>query len=303
MRVTVLFALCLAWGLSSTDAAAQGAPKPAPTGAAPTGAAPPPPPTVGVGVDASKAVPLAPDAIKKLKSGDPSQIKAGLDEVRMSGKGGASAVPAIAELLKSGLTLALTQAAIETLGDTETEGASDSVAWYVKHRNVGMRRAAVQALAKTKGAVAVKALRGALSDSDPAVRGLSATALGAMRAKDAVGDLFAALDHKVPEAAASIGMLCAGGECDKLASKLGNLPFDVVTSGLDQVLFRPSTDVSDDTKVKVIGRVRELGTGEANRFLREVQKKWPATWSQRVKQSIEQAVLATSGSPGGGGGQ
>jgi hypothetical protein len=117
-----------------------------------------------------------------------------------------------------------------------------------------------------------------------------------------VGDLFVALDHKVAEAAASIGQLCAGNECDRLASKLGGVPFDVVTSGLDQVLFRPASDVSDDVKVKIVGRVRELGTGEANRFLRDVQTKWPGTWSQRVKQAVDQAVLATSGSPGATGG-
>ena len=68
------------------------------------------------------------------------------------------------------------------------------------------------------------------------------------------------------------------------------------------MLFRPAADVSDDIKVKVVGRVRELGTGEANRFLRDVQTKWPKTWSQRVKQAIDQAVLATSASPGAGGG-
>ena len=123
-----------------------------------------------------------------------------------------------------------------------------------------------------------------------------------MKAKDAVGDLFVALEHKVAEAAASIGQLCAGNECDRLAGKLGSVPFDVVTGGLDQMLFRPATDVSDDVKIKVVGRVRELGTGEANRFLRDVQTKWPKTWSQRVKQAIDQAVLATSASPGAGGG-
>ena len=73
---------------------------------------------------------------------------------------------------------------------------------------------------------------------------LSATGLGSMKAKDAVGDLFVALDHKVPEAAVSIGLLCAGNECDKLAAKLGSVAFDVVTSGLEEVLFRPPADVS-----------------------------------------------------------
>lgn len=248
--------------------------------------------------EAPKAVPLPADAIKRLKSGDPGQIKSALDDVRMSGKAGAPAVPAIAELLGKGLPPPLTVAAIETLGDTESESASEALSWYVRHRTPSIRRAAVTALARTRGAAAVKALRSALSDPDPAVRGLSATGLGSMKAKDAVTDLFVALDHKVAEAAASIGQLCAGNECDRLAGKLGSVPFDVVTSGLDQVLFRPPTDVSDDVKVKIVGRVRELGTGEANKFLKDVQTKWPKTWSTRVKQSLDQAVLATAASPG-----
>jgi len=252
--------------------------------------------------DAPHAIPLPADAIKRLRSGDPAAVKGALDEVRTSARAGASAAPVIAELLQQGLTPSLTQAAIDTLGDTESEAGSAALGWYATHRNVELRRAAVQALSRTRGAVAVKALRQALSDPDPNVRGLAATGLGSMKAKDTVGDLFVALDHKVAEAAASIGQLCAGNECDRLASKLGSVPFDVVTSGLDQVLFRPPSDVSDDIKVKIVGRVRELGTGEANRFLRSVQGKWPKTWSQRVKQAIDQAVLATSGSPGTSGG-
>lgn len=248
--------------------------------------------------EAPKAVPLPADAIKRLKSGDPGQIKSALDDVRMSGKAGAPAVSAIAELLGKGLPPPLTVAAIETLGDTESESASEALSWYVRHRTVSIRRAAVTALARTRGAAAVKALRSGLSDPDPAVRGLSATGLGSMKAKDAVGDLFVALDHKVAEAAASIGQLCAGNECDRLAGKLGSVPFDVVTGGLDQVLFRPATDVSDDVKLKIVGSVRELGTGEANKFLKDVQSKWPKAWSTRVKQSIDQAVLATAASPG-----
>jgi hypothetical protein len=248
--------------------------------------------------EAPRAIPLPADAIKRLRSGDAAQIKSALDDVRTSAKAGAPAAPVVAELLEEGLPPSLTQAAIDTLGDTESEAGSEALSWYAHHRNVALRRSAVQALARTRGAVAVRTLRGSLSDPDPEVRGFAATALGNMKARDAVGDLFVALEHRVAEAAASIGQLCSGAECERLASKLGSVAFDVVTSGLDQVLFRPSNDVSDDLKVKIIGRVRELGTGEANRFLRDVQTKWPKTWSQRVKQSIDQAVLATSGSPG-----
>jgi HEAT repeat protein len=250
--------------------------------------------------DIARAVPLPSDAIKRLKSGDPSQIKSALDDVRVSGKAGAAAVPAIVELVERGQPPAITQAAIDTLADTESEAASVALAWYARHRNVGLRRAAVVALAHTRGAVAIKALRVALSDPDPGVRGVSATGLGTLKAKEAIGDLFVALDHKVAESSASIGKLCAGNECDKLAAKLGggSLPFEVVTSGLDQALLRGPPDVSDDIKIKIIARVRELGTAEANRFLRDVLGKWPKSGSPRVRQAIDQAVLATSGSPG-----
>jgi HEAT repeat protein len=252
--------------------------------------------------DAPAAVPLPADAINRLRSGDPAQIKTALDDVRMSAKAGAPAVPVIADLLRRGMTPPLTQAALDAIGDTESEAGSEAVAWYTRDRSVAIRRSAIQVLTRTRGPAAVKALRLSLSDPDAGVRGLSATGLGNMKAKDAVADLFLALDHKVAEAAASIGQLCAGNECDKLASKLGSLPFDVVTGGLDQMLFRPASDVSDDVKLQVIGRLRELGTGEANRFLRDVQAKWPKTWSAKVRQSIDQAVLATAASPGAGGG-
>jgi len=247
-------------------------------------------------VTRSPALPA--DAIKRLKSGDEVQIKSALDDVRISARAGAPAVPAIVEVLERGASAAVTQAALDTLGETEAEAASPVLATYAHHRDVALRRSAVQSLSRMRGAVAVSALRAALSDPDASVRGLAATGLGTIKAKESVADLFLALDHRVSEAAASIGRLCVGGECEHLASKLGSVPFDVVTSGLEQALSRPPPDVTDDVKVKIVGRVRELGTGQANRFLRDVQSKWPKKGSGRVKQAIDQAVLATSASPG-----
>jgi hypothetical protein len=288
MRASFVWALVLAaWcigGVGSTALAGEPRPSAAKTAAS-----------------APRSAPLPRDTVKRLKGGDPAQVKAALDDVRMAAKDGAPAVPAIADVLRAGLSPSLTKAAIETLADTENEGASDVLSSYARHRDLVLRRAAVQALAKTRGALATKALRVALSDPDPSVRGTAATALGGLAAKDAVEDLFVALDHRVNEAAASIGQLCVAQECDRLASRLGQVPFDVVTSGLDEVLFRGGKDVNDDLKVKIIGRVRELGTAEANRFLRDVQGRWPQGSSQRIRQAIDQAVLATSGSPGSAG--
>jgi hypothetical protein len=247
---------------------------------------------------APPVVPLSKASLAKLKSSDANELKSGLDDASVSGKAALAAAPVIADLLEKGLTYPLTEAAIDTLADLESESSSATLAWYVRHRSVEIRRSAVKALVRTKGAPAVKALRIALADEDPRVRGFAATGLGSLHAKEAVADLFAALDHKVNEAAVSIGQLCVPAECDALQARLGRLPFDVVSSGLDQILFRPTVEVSDDAKVKLIGRVRELGTGEANRFLRDVGARWPATWSTRVKQSVDQGIQATAGSPG-----
>ena len=233
--------------------------------------------------------------VAKLKSGDENQMKEALDEVRMAGPGGAAAAPAIAEALTLGLTLTLTQSAIETLGDLESDAGAPALAQYTSHRNVKVRRAAVKSLTRTKGAAAAPALKHALSDRDAVVRGTAASGLGSLKAKDAVPELFVALDHRVNEAAASIGQLCNAEECEQLAAKLGKLPFDVVTGGLDPVLFRPSTEISDDAKLKIVGRIREQGTIEGNKFLRAVQKRWPAGTSPRVRQAIDQAVMATAG--------
>jgi HEAT repeat protein len=233
--------------------------------------------------------------VLKLKSGDEAQIHAALDELRLAGPNGSAAAPAVAELLESGLSEQLTRQAIETLGDLDSPDASGVLAQYATHRAVPIRRAAILALTRTKGPAAAATLRRALGDADPQIRGVAASGLGALKAKDAVPDLFVALAHNVNESVASIGQLCSPEQCEQLTAKLGRLPFDILTGGLDAVLARPSTDISDDAKVKVLGHLRELGTAEANRFLKDVEKRLPKEASPRLRQAVEQAVKATSG--------
>lgn len=234
-------------------------------------------------------------AITKLKSGDEGQIRQALDDLRVAGPAGAGAAGEVSSLLNKGINDVLTVQAIDTLGDLEAAEGSPALALYATHRNVALRRAAVKALVRTKGAAAATALKKALGDQDAQVRGVAASGLGALKAKDAVPDLFIALDHKVAEAAASIGQLCNPEQCEQLAQKIGKLPFDVVTGGLEQVLARPTAEMPDDAKIKIIGRVREMGTGEANRFLKDVQARLPKGTSARITQAVEQAVKATTG--------
>jgi HEAT repeat protein len=247
---------------------------------------------------APKAAPVKADvgaALQKLKSNDEAQIRAGLDELKHAASGASNAAPQVVDVLSKGLSEPLTHLAIDTLGELENPESSPILAQYATHRTLTLRRGAVKALTRTKGAAAAAALRRALGDADAMVRNSAAAGLGALKAKDAIGDLFIALDHKLNEAAASIGQLCNAEQCEQLAGKLGKLPFDVVTTGLDPVLFRPSSEVSDDTKIKVVGRLVELGTAESNRFLKDVEKRLTKETSARLRQSVEQGVKATTG--------
>ena len=240
------------------------------------------------------------DRIKgELESGDEKRMSRALEELEKAGEGAKDAAPLVQALLDRGASLKVLALALNAAGAMKQMTSSASVAPYVKHRAPEVRRAAAKALIKTRGPDAVKALRQALRSGDAVVRGTAATGLGSLLAREALADLFNALDHNVAEAAASIGQLCAPEECEKFAVRLGKQPFDVMTSGFDQILFRPATDMPDDQKIRIVGRLRELGTKDAGTYLADVAERWPKDWSRRVKQAIDSAVKATGGSRGG----
>jgi HEAT repeat protein len=280
----VLLGFAGLWGAAPSTAHAQAAAK--------AGTARPSDPPKDRRAPAIDVKPL----LGKLRSGDESEIKAALDDARLAGPPAAGVASAIGDLLLRGLSLPVAQSACETLGDLESEAGSPALVEYATHRDPKVRRAAVKALTRTRGAAAGAALRRALSDSDAVVRGTAASGLGALKVKDAVPELFLALEHRVNEAAASIGQVCVAAQCEPLAAKLGKLPFDVVTSGLDPLLFRPSAEVSDDAKVAVVERVQAQGTIEGHKFLRDVQRRAAAAGlSARLRMAIDRAVTATAG--------
>ena len=226
-----------------------------------------------------------------LESGDEAKMLAALEAVERAGD--ARAAPLLEALLKRGASVPVLSVAISVSGSLKQPSSSAVLAPYLQHRSQEVRRAAAKALARTRGPNAIKALRQGLRSSDPVVRGVAATGLGELGAKEALGDLFGALDRYVGEAAASIGQLCSAADCDKLLARLGKVPFQIMTSGLDQVLFR--REISEDQKIQVVARLRELGTRDAGVYLAEILARWPKDGSPRVKQAIEAAVKATGG--------
>ncbi|MEZ4222418.1 MAG: HEAT repeat domain-containing protein [Polyangiaceae bacterium] len=232
----------------------------------------------------------------ELESRDESRMLAALKHVADAGDAGKPVTPHVEALVRRGASVEVLTLALNVLAGLKQPSSSAAIAPYYRHRVPEVRLAATKALLQTGGPAGIKALRAALRSPDARVRGMAASGLGSLNASEALPDLFAALNHNVGEAATSIGQLCKPVECEKLAGYLGKLPFDVVTSGFDQILFRPEKEMPEEQKIRIVGRLRELGTKDAGNYLADVAERWPKDWSKRVKQAIDAAVKALGGS-------
>lgn len=237
--------------------------------------------------------PILASATTKLKTRDVAQIVAALTDVMPIRKDAASLVPLVRDLLEGGLPGPAAESALQFLGDQEAVDAAPVVATYASHRVTAIRRAATKALGRIKSPTSASTLRRVLADQDAGVRGAAATSLGALRTRAALPDLGVALDQRVYEAAAAIGQTCEKEECKPLLDRLGKLPFDVITGGLNILLYRPKAEVPEKFKVRVVEHVRELGTLEAHKFLEDVSKS--KGLSPELKTAVDDAVRGTGG--------
>jgi hypothetical protein len=229
------------------------------------------------------------DSTKKaLESGDETRALAALDEIELSAD--RKATPLVDALLSRGASGKLLVRAMGVAGALGQGSSSAALAPYVKHRSAEVRRAAAQNLTRTKGPLAIQALRLALRSNDPALRGVAAEGLGALAAKDAVLDLFVVLPKETPEAAGAIGTLCSGDECKKFIALLGKLPFDVMQSGFLPILLRTGAEVPDPLKIQLIEQLRRLATAKANELLTTALGSFPAAGNPKVKAAIDAAL-------------
>lgn len=267
-RATVILSLTLLGFVSAGNAGAD-KPKPAPA--------------VGKAeLDRLKAV---------LESGTEAEKLAALDDLgRMAGPSAGQAAVRVNELLTRGASVPVLVRALEVEGKLAQSASSSSVAPYARHRISEVRVAATKALAGTGGAEAVSVLKATLRGGDRRSRGFAASGLATLKAKDAVPDLFAVLAKDVPEAASSIGELCAPVDCTKFVDYLGKLPFDLIQTGLSPLLLRPESEITPEFKLDVLERLRKLQTDEAHTFLETLRALYPKDGNEWVKYGLEQAV-------------
>ncbi len=225
---------------------------------------------------------------KALESGDETRTLAALDEIELSGE--RKAAPLVDELLVRGASGKILLRAMGVAGALGQPSSSTALAPYVKHRAAEVRLAAAQSLARTKGPIAIQALRGALGSSDIALRGAAAEGLGSLGAKDAVADLFVVLPKDTPQAAGAIGTLCSADDCKKFLALLGKLPFDTMQSGFLPILLRTGPEVPDALKIQLIEQLRRLATAKANELLTTALNTFPANGNPKVKAAIDAAL-------------
>src|SRR5690606_8413506 len=202
------------------------------------------------------------------------------------------------QLLSKGTTLKITLNALRVLVSLGEQRSSKVIALYVQHRTGSVRQTAASSLVQTWGPDAGSTLKRELRGPNARVRNIAARGLGTLGARETLGDLFDALDHRVYAAAVSIGKLCAPSQCMKFMEGLKRLQLEVITSGTDEILFRPEGEVDEKTKLAIIESLGGLRTQPATQYLIDVYKRWPQEGSKTLKTALRDTVEDNGGDVG-----
>lgn len=224
-----------------------------------------------------------------LESGNERAMIDALAELEGKGREAAHAAPLVNGVLVRGTSAAVTLAALGALGALGAESSSDAISPYVQHRRPELRQAAAAALVRTRGPVAVRALRKALKSPDPVVRESAARGLGELGANDAVDELFAALGDEVPGSARSIAGMCNPEQCDRLMGYVGKLKFELLEPCFVPLILRPS-GLPEANKLRYIDRLRRLATKSSGAVLQTALATLPEDGSPKLREALQTAL-------------
>lgn len=168
-----------------------------------------------------------------------------------------AAIEPLSDLLRSGQSDVITDAALEALQRLAMPEAIPVLSEFTHHRRVGARRRAYAAIAAIRNDRRVAPLlEQGLRDSDRAIREETAQALGRIGSRSSINLLFRAFERGVLGAAEAIGRLGTEADVERFHAFLGRVPISVMLGGYEQFLQR--RDISDAVKVDIVGRLREV---------------------------------------------
>ncbi len=244
------------------------------------------------------------EAVEALHATDPERVIQGVDALTVLG--GAQVIPPLVELLRAGPSDRITDYVVEKLGIIGQPAAIEELTNLLHHRRASVRQAAVNALAQIRDDRVRPLVESGLHDSESAVRGQAATALGEIGASQSVELLFHAFERGVPEAAESIGRL---GEASTavsseatwdhedprttrhrhtLAMWLGRAPLSVLLRGFERYLNR--RDVPVAVKEQIVVRLEQQASAQVREFLQRWVSSLPPAYRGRDRARAELAI-------------
>ncbi len=227
------------------------------------------------------------DVEEALASSDRAEVEQAIASVGTSGN--ARLVPLLADRIRQGLPPELLESAIGALAVLEKPEAGEVLFLLATHRRPEVRKSAVEAIVSCGPEGADAVLIGALEDQSADVRAAAAVGLGEIGAQTGTRALFRALDKNVLEASAALGQLVRPAEVERVLGYVGQLPFDVITPALTELIARD--DLPQEKKLEVIGHIAELATQEAGEFLQLLAESLP---ENRRTRSLREAATSAA---------
>ncbi len=223
--------------------------------------------------------------VPRLSSSNQDEVMAAIDQLSVIDD--PAVVAPLVTLIRSGQPDAVTERAIEALRGLAQPSSLDVLTELTRHRRPAVRRRAYAAIAAIHDARVRALLEQGLRDSDRQVRGVCADQLGRTGARASLDLLFRAFERGVIEAAGAIGRLGNSASVERFDEHLGHAPLSVMLSGYEQYLAR--TDIDEDTKVEIVGRLGEV----SGRTVREFLGQYLLTFNERDRSRLRTVVRDT----------
>lgn len=223
--------------------------------------------------------------VPRLSSSNTDDVLAAIDQLSVIDD--AAVIAPIVTMLRAGQPDAITERGLEALRGLAEPSSLDCLAEFTRHRRAAVRRRAYAAIAAIHDPRSRQLLEQGLRDSDRQVRGEAADQLGRTGARASLDLLFRAFERGVIEAAAAIGRLGDSASVERFDEHLGHAPLSVMLSGYEQYLRR--TDIDEDTKVDIVGRLGEV----SGRTVREFLGQYLLTFNERDRSRLRTVVRDT----------
>jgi HEAT repeat protein len=221
-----------------------------------------------------------------LSSTNADEVKMAIEASAMLGS--PDVIPMLTERVRAGLPPDLLDAAVDSLAMLGDPSTADLFVTLTRHRRPSVRLRAVTALVSQRAPGAEAALIVALGDSNAEVREAAAQGLGQLGATSGVDALFKAFDRGVDSAGPALGKLAGESQLARILGGLGRTPLIALSPIFDALFER--RDISEATKLRLVGSLADLGTADARGYLEGLKPKLSSDTSARVRKAIDEAV-------------